>query len=643
MSLNALSTATAGLAATQAAINVVSQNVANAGTAGYVKRTLSTVATGTNNSGVAVGAITRSFDAAALKQLRLETSGAAYTSTKAGIASQLDALYGAPGSGAALDGTLNTFTESLQELSANPTSAAARTTVVSNASALASQINGAAASVQNLRSGVEAQLGTDTQSASTILSSVARLNAKIQNTTDASSLADLRDQRDQVINTLSGYMDVQTVAQRDGTVSVLTQSGVTLVDRGTAATLTFDGHGSLNPTSSYSTDPAKRTVGTITATLPGGGKIDLGAPGAIRSGSLAAGIELRDQVLPQAQRQLDDLAGGLATALTNTGVGGTLNTTTVGGTTVSDTTITLPTMQPGNAVTFQVTDGTNTVRNVTLVASATQSGTIVPAAQTTDASGLTLTFDASGGPATYVAQIQTALSTFNASPDAANYKLPTLGVTNGSATASAATLTLTAGGKVVGAATASVTQPTSPNDLTTGYPQLALFTDVSAAPPPTPRLFTGSFDSGAQLTGFAQRISINPALSGNTAALTASSATDPSASGGRAQAIFTALTSAQQTFSSSSGIGGVSAPYRASVVGFAQDVIASQGAASANAAAMDNTQQTALSTAQGRFSAGAGVNIDQEMSNLIALQTAYGANARVLTAARDMLNQLLQI
>ncbi|MGR8025094.1 flagellar basal body rod C-terminal domain-containing protein [Burkholderia cenocepacia] len=35
--------------------------------------------------------------------------------------------------------------------------------------------------------------------------------------------------------------------------------------------------------------------------------------------------------------------------------------------------------------------------------------------------------------------------------------------------------------------------------------------------------------------------------------------------------------------------------------------------------------------------------MDQGMSNLIALQTAYGANARVLTAARDMLTQLLQI
>jgi len=633
MSLNALSTATAGLAATQAAINVVSQNVANSGTAGYVKRTLSTVATGTNNSGVAVGTITRSFDAAALKQLRLQTSGAAYTSTKSDIVSQLDTLYGTPGSSAALDGTLNTFTESLQELSANPTSAAARTTVVSNASALASQINGAAASVQNLRTGVEAQLGTDTQSASTLLSNIASLNAKIQNTTDASSQADLQDQRDQVINSLSSYMDVQTVAQRDGTVSVLTQSGVTLVDRGNAATLTFDGHGTLSPSSTYSTDPTKRTVGTITATLPGGGKVDLGAPGAIRSGSLAAGIELRDQILPQAQRQLDDLAGGLASALTDKSVTGTV--------TGSSATIDLTGIQTGNSLTIPVTAADGSVRNVTLVASNTATTGVDPS-QTNDASGLAQTFNISGGPSTYASAIQTALAALNTRATAAGIK----NAPNLTATGTGASVTIgpaAASTDKVSGASANITLPTSPSDLTTGYPQIALFTDVSAAPPPVTQLFTGSLDSGSQLTGFAQRIAVNPAVSGNTAALTASSATDPSASGGRAQAIFTALTSAQQTFSSSSGIGGVSAPYQATVVGFAQDVIASQGSAASNASSLNDTQQTALSTAQSRFSAGAGVNIDQEMSNLIALQTAYGANARVLTAARDMLNQLLQI
>ncbi|WP_457107729.1 flagellar hook-associated protein FlgK [Methylobacterium sp. P5_C11] len=627
MSLNAISTATAGLAATQAAINVVSQNVANAGTAGYVKRTLSTVANGPNNSGVAVGQITRSFDAAALNQLRLETSGAAYTSTKSGIATQLDALYGTPGSSTSLDGTLNTFTESLQELAANPTSAAARTTVLGNASALASLINSSAGTVQNLRTGIESQLGTDTSAASTILSNIAKLNGKIQNTTDSASLTDLQDQRDQAINSLSSYMDVQTVQQRDGTVSVMTQSGVTLVDRGNAASLSFDGRGVLDASASYATDPSQRTVGTITATLPGGGKIDLGAPGVLRSGSLAAEIEMRDQTLPQAQRQLDDLAAGLSTALTNTTTTGTYSGT--------DTQVTVPTMQPGNTITFPVTDNNGAVRNVTLVASATSSGTIVPAAQTTDASGLTLTFNASGGPSTYAAAIQSAFSTFNLSGGA--YQLPTLSATPVSSTATSATLTLAAAGKVVAAATANVSA-VSASDLNTGNPSIALFVDGTGN-----KLYTGSFDGGSQLTGFAQRLTVNGALSGNTSALTATSATDTSASGARAQKLFSALTSTQQTFSSSSGIGGVSAPYRATVVGFAQDVIASQGAAASNASALDATQQTALSTAQSRFSSGAGVNIDQEMSNLIALQTAYGANARVLTAARDMLTQLLQI
>jgi len=610
VSLNALSNATAGLAATQAAINIVSQNVANAGTAGYVKRTLTSVATGTNNLGVASGTVTRSFDAAALKQLRLETSGAAYTSTKSGIISQLDALYGTPGSSTALDGTLNTFTESLQELAANPTSAAARTTVLSNAAALASQINGAANSVQNLRTGIEAQLGTDTQSASSILSSIADLNKKIQNTTDSTSLADFQDQRDQAINNLSSYMDVKTTAQSDGTVTVLTQSGATLVDRGNAASLSFDGRGTLSANSSYSATP--RTVGTITATLPGGGKIDLGEPGVLRSGSLAAQIELRDQTLPQAQRQLDDLAAGLASSLTDKQVTATQATQGTG----TSATINLTGMQAGNTLTIPA-NANSTGRNIILVASNTTSP--ITASQTVDPNALVAKIQLPVDPA----QIDQALKLID----------PNL-----SASGSGASLIIAnAASAPPLAATANITVPTS-TDPTSGYPQIPLFVESAGN-----GLYTGSLDSGSQLTGFAQRITVNGNLSGKTAALTATSATDMTASGARAQQLFSALTSTQQTFSSASGIGGVSAPYHATVVGFAQDIISTQGAASSNASALDSTQQTALSTAQGRFSAGAGVNIDQEMSNLIALQNAYGANARVLTAARDMLNQLLQI
>ncbi|WP_137975210.1 flagellar basal body protein, partial [Salmonella enterica] len=59
MAFDAFTTATAGLRLTQSQIGVVSQNIANVGTVGYVRRSLSPITTGPGNSGVASGTITR--------------------------------------------------------------------------------------------------------------------------------------------------------------------------------------------------------------------------------------------------------------------------------------------------------------------------------------------------------------------------------------------------------------------------------------------------------------------------------------------------------------------------------------------------------------------------------------------------------
>lgn len=128
MALDAFSTATAGLRVTQAQIGVVSQNIANVGTAGYVRRTLAPITSGSGNAGVATGTVARALDAAALKQLRAESSGAAYTSLMSKTRTQLDTLYGRPGDASALDGVFNNFTLSLQTLAANPTPRPARAT-----------------------------------------------------------------------------------------------------------------------------------------------------------------------------------------------------------------------------------------------------------------------------------------------------------------------------------------------------------------------------------------------------------------------------------------------------------------------------------------------------------------------------------
>jgi len=181
--------------------------------------------------------------------------------------------------------------------------------------------------------------------------------------------------------------------------------------------------------------------------------------------------------------------------------------------------------------------------------------------------------------------------------------------------------------------------PDSTDKTLTGQPQLALFVDGGKPN----KLYTGSLDGGSQQTGFAQRININPTVVQNTTALVNMSGSTLNGDTTRPDFLYDALTGTNLTFSAASGIGGVKAPFSDSVQGFAQRIVDAQGAASANAKDLDEGQSIALSTAEGRFASLSGVSIDEEMSNLIQLQTAYSANARVLTAARDMLDTLLRI
>lgn len=632
MGLDAVNTATAGLRATQASIALVSQNVANAGTAGYVKRSASPVAQGLNNAGVATGAITRNFDLAALKQLRLETAGSGYTATKADILSQLDKLYGVPGNATALDGVLNSYTQSLQTLAINPTSSAARSSVIDTAQALATKIGSIAQGVQDLRSGIENTLTGQVQDANALLDSIARLNVQVQTAGDGGTRAALEDQRDQQINKLAGYMDLRVTNERDGSATVMTASGITLVDRGVASGLSFDGRPTLTANASYD-PPETRSVGTLIANMPGGARIALSDDGRLSSGTIAANLELRDTLLPQAQRRLDDLAAGLATATTERNIAGTVAKNAA--TNRDETTLDLSGMkQPGDRITLQVSGPAGT-RNVILIASAYDTAPVA-AAQSDDSTAFVQTVRITPGSPPSLAAIKDALDDLQGQATARGYPASVIPDLDAAGTAGALTVSGGPGWSVAGG-TASVTVPQSPSD-SQAYPEFALFVDGGDK-----GLFTGSFDNGSQRTGFAQRMAVNPFVKADTGVLTALGGSATGADATRANFIYGALTGTDRTFSSSSGIGGLSAPYGTTVVKFAQDIIAAQGSAAAQAQTIDSGQGVALSAAQSRFAEGAAVSIDEEMSNLIALQQAYTANARVLTAARDMLDTLLRM
>ena len=103
------------------------------------------------------------------------------------------------------------------------------------------------------------------------------------------------------------------------------------------------------------------------------------------------------------------------------------------------------------------------------------------------------------------------------------------------------------------------------------------------------------------------------------------------------------MASATLTYSPATGFGSQASPYSGTLSQYMSQV-ASQQAQAANAATnLQQGQDTVLSALQQRFNDQSGVSIDKEMSNLITLQNAYGANARVMTAIQQMMTMLMQV
>lgn len=611
---SAIDLASSGLRATQSGIDVVSQNIANSNSVGYTRRTLtvSQQVTGNATSGVVTNGVSRALDTIVQKQLRLETAGAAYTGVKASYATSLDGLLDATSGTGTLPTLMSSLTASVTSLANNPASYTNRTGVLSAASTISSTLNSLSSSVQTLRQNAEDGIARDVAQSNTLVSKIAQLNGQMASDPASAASAALQDQRDGLIDDLSQYMDLKVTPQANGSVSLSTTGGLLLVDGGNATRLSFDAHSALSADATYSADSSKRTVGTITATTPAGATVDVLASGMIRSGEIAGFVEQRDETLIQTQTQLDSLAAGLASALSNTPVSGSAASNGA----ASGYDLDLSSLQNGNPITLSYTVG-GVAKTLTLVKS--QSGAAAAAA--TGSGPNVVGVDFSNGLASAVSQIGTALgSAFSVSnPSGSTLRILDDGAANTT--------------DVTGlSATATATS------LANGSTQLPLFVDST-----TGLSYTGYDAGGSQLTGFASRIGVNPAVTANVASLVTYASNTASGDSTRPAFLLDALTSANQIFPSAAGIGGSTGSFKGTVSDFATQIVATQASNTTAATNLNDSQMVALSAIQSRFSDASGVNIDNEMTQLIQLQTAYAANARVMTAAKQMLDTLMSV
>ena len=316
MSLSAAySIVSSSFAANAAQTAIVSRNIANANTPGY-SREIANILTNLYG-GADMDSVTRETNRALIEQVANATSQAAGQQAIAdGLAklaqtvndsASATSATGATQNGASPAAMLANLRNALQTYSASPANASLGQAAVAAANSLAASLNSASATVSQVRTQADSNIASSVASINSLLNQFSQANSAIvtglQSGADVSSAL---DKRDAILNQLSQQIGISTVANKDGSTSIYTDSGVTLF-QDTPRAVAF------TPTQTLAAGASGAAV-----TVDGVPVTGAGAPMAIHSGALAGLTSLRDVIAPKYQAQLDQIAGGLVDAFAET-------------------------------------------------------------------------------------------------------------------------------------------------------------------------------------------------------------------------------------------------------------------------------------------------------------------------------------
>jgi flagellar hook-associated protein 1 FlgK len=317
MSLDsALSIARGGLANINAQFALISQNVANAATPTYAVEV--STQTAETADGIALGVrtgpatlqIDQTLQAASLQQ-NATVTGLQTTQT---ALQSIDTVLGTPGSGSDIGSLLGNLKNSFSTLLTNPSSQTQQSAVVSAATTLAQGINNLSAAYTAQRQAAQTDIGSAVNTLNNTLATIGQFNSQIVTMQQAGqSTADLQNQRNASVATLSKLINVQTVQQPDGSIDLYTTSGLGLPTQGSSTT------GTGGP---FSIAGGNARAG---AYYPGGGLSGITLNGAditnqMQGGRIGSDITLRDTTLPTNQAELDEFSYGLASQFSAQGL-----------------------------------------------------------------------------------------------------------------------------------------------------------------------------------------------------------------------------------------------------------------------------------------------------------------------------------
>jgi flagellar hook-associated protein 1 FlgK len=532
-------------------------------------------------AGVRLSDVQRQVDDYLLRDLRGTSATLGSLDVQDKFFQRIQDMFGTPDSNSSIGASISNFATELSAMATSPESVSQRLDVVAAAKTLANQLNTMSSNIQTLRLEADKEIAQSIDTVNEQLGIIDKLNAEIaQAKVLGQPTGDLEDKRDLALDTVSEQLDINYFTRDTGEVVVFTRSGKTLLDS-EPQPLSHSAAASMAATLTY--------PGGITGIELAGTDIT----SEIESGRLGALIAMRDDTLPDMTAEIDKLATTLrdeVNRIHNEGSG-----------LPAATTLTGSRAQTGTAASL-----TGPVRITLLNGDGTQAfSAVVTAPATLDAAG-------------FAAAIDTALAGS--------------GFTGVSASETGGVVTIDGGGYGVvlsggtvdpggGAATTNLSDFLHLNDFFVGGDGteadyagvIAVRSDIAADPALVSRgmlrqdATSGDYYIAPGDNAIAQKL----------------------ADKFSEQLTFPAVGELPQTGST--------------LAEYATAILSQSSSEYANVLDQKDFQQALFNELNLRADAASGVNMDEELGNLILLQNAYAASARLITTASDLFDILTNL
>lgn len=390
---------------------------------------------------------------------------------------------------------------------------------------------------------------------------------------DGQSTADLEDQRNTDLQTIAGEMNVTYFVNSSGAMQIYTTSGQALLD-GQVHELSYQSLGTVTSSTTYSPGSSS---GFSSISVDG---VDITSQ--ITSGTIGALITQRDDTLPAAESELDELASNLISsvnAVSNEGTSSPPPSSLTGTTSVSSS---------------DAFSGTGTVR----IAVTDSSGDLV-SYDDLDLSD----YSTVGDVVSAIDSISGVSASINSSGNLV------ISVTN-----SSDGVAINEMDSSVGSDDEGFSDYFGLNDLLTGSDASDIAVNSSVLSDPS-LLATSQLSSSSSLTTGDNVISNGTTI---------------------ADDLYTALTGST-SFAAAGNLGATSTSFTS----YAADIVSNVATAASNASSAYTSEETAQSTLSSTMSSESGVNVDQETAMLSTLQNQYDAASEILSVVGKMFDDLI--